>query len=51
VTAPDYRSVTEKTGDWVTQEALSMLYTRYRYAAEFCRGKRLLEVACVKVPA
>ncbi len=23
-----------------------MLYTRYRYASEFCRGKRLLEVAC-----
>jgi SAM-dependent methyltransferase len=46
VTASDYRSVTEKTGDWVTQEALSMLYTRYRYASDFCRGKRLLEVAC-----
>lgn len=30
----------------MTQEALSMVYTRYRYAAEFCRGKRLLEVAC-----
>ena len=23
-----------------------MVYTRYRYASEFCRGKRLLEVAC-----
>ena len=30
----------------MTQDALSMLYTRYRYASEFCRGKRLLEVAC-----
>lgn len=23
-----------------------MLYTRYRFASEFCRGKRVLEVAC-----
>jgi ubiquinone/menaquinone biosynthesis C-methylase UbiE len=46
VTAHDYGSVTEKVGDWVTQEALSMLYTRYRYASEFCQGKRILEVAC-----
>ncbi len=46
MTVLDYRSVTEKVGDWVTQEALSMVYTRYRYALEFCRGKRLLEVAC-----
>lgn len=30
----------------MTQEALSMLYTRYRFASEFCRGKRVLEVAC-----
>lgn len=30
----------------MTQEALSMLYTRYRFASEFCRGKRILEVAC-----
>ena len=42
----DYSFVTEKTGDWVTQEAVSMLYSRYRYASEFCRGRRLLEVAC-----
>ncbi|MCC2639804.1 MAG: putative methyltransferase [Nitrospira sp.] len=46
MTLLDYSHVTEKAGDWVTQEALSMLYTRYRYAAEFCRDKRLLEVAC-----
>ncbi len=42
----DYSSVTEKDGDWVTPEALSMVYTRYRFALDFCRGKRLLEVAC-----
>lgn len=46
MTALDYSSVTEKAGDWVTSEAVSMLYTRYRYASEFCRNKRLLEVAC-----
>lgn len=46
MTVFDYSPVIEKVGDWVTQEALSMLYTRYRFAAEFCRGKRLLEVAC-----
>ncbi|MEK6801315.1 MAG: class I SAM-dependent methyltransferase [Nitrospirota bacterium] len=42
----DYSAVTEKAGDRVTQEALSMLYARYRFASEFSRGKRLLEVAC-----
>ncbi len=30
----------------MTREALSMIYTCYRYAPEFCRGKRILEVAC-----
>ena len=44
--AVDYSTVTEQTGDLVSQEALSMLYTRYRYASQFCAGKRVLEVAC-----
>ncbi|MBS0174023.1 MAG: class I SAM-dependent methyltransferase [Nitrospira sp.] len=42
----DYSPVTEKADDWVTPEALSMVYTRYRFAADFCRGRRVLEVAC-----
>lgn len=42
----DYTEVTEATGTRVTQEALSMLYTRYRIAAAFCQGKDVLEVAC-----
>jgi SAM-dependent methyltransferase len=42
----DYGTVTEQTGDLVSQEALSMLYTRYRFAAHYCAGKRVLEVAC-----
>jgi len=46
VTVPDYSPVTEKCGDPVTHEALSMVYTRYRFAADFCRRRRVLEVAC-----
>jgi ubiquinone/menaquinone biosynthesis C-methylase UbiE len=46
VSALDYSAVTEKSGDRVTQEALSMVYTRYRFAADFCRRRRVLEVAC-----
>lgn len=42
----DYSGVTEATGIYVTREALAMMYTRYRYAAEFCHGKDVLEVAC-----
>ncbi|HRB80859.1 MAG TPA: class I SAM-dependent methyltransferase [Nitrospira sp.] len=30
----------------MTPEALSMVYTRYRFAVDFCRGRRVLEVAC-----
>lgn len=46
MTSPDYSPVTETCGEWVTPEALSMVYTRYRFAAECCRGRRVLEVAC-----
>lgn len=42
----DYTAVTEVTGNRVTREALSMLYTRYHTAAVFCEGKDVLEVAC-----
>jgi 2-polyprenyl-3-methyl-5-hydroxy-6-metoxy-1,4-benzoquinol methylase len=42
----DYRTVTEQPGDLVSQEALSMLYTRYGFAAPYCVGKRVLEAAC-----
>lgn len=42
----DYTAVTEATGNRVTRETLSMLYTRYRTAAAFCDGKDVLEVAC-----
>ncbi len=42
----DYSDVTEAPGNSVSREALSMLYTRYRFAAQFCAGKDVLEVAC-----
>jgi SAM-dependent methyltransferase len=42
----DYTSVTEAPGTRVTREAASMLYTRYAFAAPYCRGRRVLEVAC-----
>ena len=45
MTSVDFSPVTEKVGDWVTPEAAAMFYTRYRYAAGFCREKRIFEVA------
>jgi ubiquinone/menaquinone biosynthesis C-methylase UbiE len=46
MTAVDYSTVTEQPGHRISQEALSMLYTRYCFAAHYCAGKRVLEVAC-----
>lgn len=43
---PSYTSVTELPGSGATREQLSMLYTRYRLAAEHAAGKEVLEVAC-----
>lgn len=42
----DYRTVTEVPGNKASRTQLSMLYSRYRYAASFCEGKKVLEVAC-----
>ncbi len=42
----DYSGVTETCGNRVTREALSMLYTRYAFAAGFSEGRDILEVAC-----
>lgn len=42
----DYSTVTEQPGDLISLEALSMLYSRYRFASQHAAGKRLLEVAC-----
>ncbi len=42
----DYTSVTETPNDKASQEQLNNLYTRYTFAAEYCGGKDVLEVAC-----
>jgi ubiquinone/menaquinone biosynthesis C-methylase UbiE len=44
--ANNYATVTEVTGVGATQEQLSMLYTRYKFAAQLAEGKDVLEVAC-----
>ncbi len=43
---PDYSTVTEAPQDKGSKEQLSMLCTRYQWAAEFCSGKTVLEVGC-----
>ena len=42
----DFRPVTETPGDRVTARALEMVWTRYRFAADFCPGRDVLEVGC-----
>lgn len=43
---PDYSRITETPQDKGSQEQLSMLYTRYGWAAGFCEGKKVFEVGC-----
>lgn len=42
----NFADVTELTGYRVTKEQLQRMYTRYRFASEFCKNKDVLEVAC-----
>lgn len=42
----DYISVTEIAGDKVSREQVVRLCNRYYWAAEFCKGKDVVEVAC-----
>lgn len=44
--ATDFLSVTELSGDDVTQEQINRLCHRYYWASDYCRGKDILEVAC-----
>lgn len=44
--AINYTSVTEVPRNKITREQLERMYTRYCFAAEFCNGKDVLEVAC-----
>jgi len=42
----DYSTVTEVTGNRLTREAISMMFTRYQFGASLSRGLDVLEVAC-----
>ncbi len=42
----DFTTVTEVPGVGASAQQLEMLYSRYVYAASFCAGKDVLEVAC-----
>jgi SAM-dependent methyltransferase len=42
----DYTAVTEARGTQITREALDMMWTRYAFAARYCDGCDVLEVAC-----
>src|SRR2546427_9416346 len=42
----DYTSVAETPTLKASREQVSMLYTRYHFAADHCLGKVVLEVAC-----
>jgi SAM-dependent methyltransferase len=46
VSLRDYSSVTEAPGTVVSQEAIAMVGTRYAFAAGYCAGQRVLEIAC-----
>jgi len=43
---PDYTIVTDIPGDLAHKEQLERIYSRYRFAADFCAGKDVLEVGC-----
>ena len=46
MSAPDFVTVTEVSGDEVTSEQVERLMRRYSWAAEYCREKDILEVGC-----
>jgi SAM-dependent methyltransferase len=43
---PDFVTVTETAGEAVPAEQLSRLEHRYAWAADYCRGRDVLEAAC-----
>lgn len=45
-TTPDFLSVTELAGDEVSREQVERICDRYYWAAEFCKDKDVVEVAC-----
>lgn len=47
---PDFRTVTEPVGDGVSREQVERAQHRYTWAAQFCEGKDVLEIACGNGP-
>ncbi len=45
-TTTDFSQVTEVAGEQVTREQIQRMLTRYLFAAQYCDGKDVLEVAC-----
>ncbi|MBO6719046.1 MAG: class I SAM-dependent methyltransferase [Rhizobiaceae bacterium] len=43
---PDFEAVTELAGEEISAEQLFRVCNRYYWAAEYCRGKDVFEVAC-----
>ena len=43
---PKFEDVTETTGTPVSAEGAAMIYSRYSYAADVARGRRVLELGC-----
>ena len=50
MTQLSYTHVTEVAGEWITSEQLCRMYTRYKWAAQFCLEKDVVEVACGTAP-
>ncbi len=42
----DFSTVTETVGDKITEQALTMIRTRYEFAAEYSKDKDVLEAGC-----
>lgn len=42
----DYTTITETPSNKASQEQIARLYTRYKFASEFCKDKDVLEIAC-----
>lgn len=42
----EFHKITEAPGTGASREQLSALYTRYKFAEQYCKGKDVLEVAC-----
>ena len=46
MTSTSYSSVTELSGEEISEEQLNRFYTRYKWAQSFCENKDIVEVAC-----